>query len=241
MERNSDAEIPVTWPPEYPRHRAVDAATARAMDRAASAEFGIPSVVLMEHASRGIAEIAAALTPDEAPVLVCAGPGNNGGDGYGAARFLAAWGRDVQVLQMSPIPPRSDDAQMEVRLATALGMVEAIYDAPERLQELLEQGPGLVVDALFGVGLERPLEGPYDAWIAAINAADIAVLAVDVPSGMHTDTGEALPVAVQADVTATMAAPKAGFAPGAPGEALAGHVIELEIGLPRALLAAYEV
>lgn len=241
MEQKSEAEIPLTWPPDYPRHRPITTAVAREIDRAASAEFGIPSVVLMEHAARGVAELAATLAPGSGRIVICCGPGNNGGDGYGAARFLAAWGRDVVALKMSRSEPRSEDAQLEVRLAAEMGVVEALWEAPGRLAEVLAEGPELVVDALFGVGLERALEGPYRAWIDALNDSGVPVMAVDVPSGVDSDTGEVHGAAIRADLTATMAAPKVGLVGPAEGARCAGHVIELEIGIPRALLAEYEL
>lgn len=240
MPRELIPSLPPTWPPAYPAHRPVDAATARGLDSLATAEFDIPSLVLMEHASRGIAEICARLTPDGGPILICCGPGNNGGDGYGAARFLRSWGHGVQVLQMSRERPGSRDSSVEVALAAHLGPIDNAWEQPELLWEALESRPALVVDALFGVGLTRPLEAPYTAWIEVLNDSGVAVLAVDVPSGMHTDTGAPQPVCVQAAVTATMAAPKQGFSPGAAGARAAGHVIELEIGLPRQLLRDLE-
>ena len=85
------------------------------------------------------------------------------------------------------------------------------------------------------MGLEGPLRPPYPELIEALNDAGAPILAIDVPSGLHTDTGNPLPVAVRATVTATMAAPKLGFAPGTPGAAYAGRVVEVDIGLPAAL------
>ncbi len=241
MAEDLTRHLSATWPPAYPRHRAVDTARARALDAAASDEFAIPSVVLMEHASRGVAEIAAQIAPPGGQILVCCGPGNNGGDGFGAARFLRSWGREVRVLQMSRSRPGSPDAQLEVALAENLGPIEDAWAEPELVWEALEAGPGLVIDALFGVGLTRPLEAPYTVWIERLNTSGVPILAVDVPSGMHTDTGAPLPICVDAHVTATMAAPKLGFADGAPGAEAAGHVVEVDIGLPRSLLSSLEL
>jgi NAD(P)H-hydrate epimerase len=240
LERNSELDLPPTWPPPYPRHRPICAKEARILDNSATSAFGIPSLLLMEHASRGIAEIAARLAPG-GEIVVCCGPGNNGGDGYGAARFLRAWGRDVRVLQMSRALPSSPDAVYEVELAKAMGPVEALFNAPERLGDVLARGPALVIDALFGVGLSRPLGTPFLGWIDALNASGLPVLSVDIPSGMHTDSGASLPRCVQATVTASMAAPKQGFGPGMPGVAAAGHVIEVDIGLVRQQLEPLEL
>lgn len=233
--------LPRTWPPAYPPHAPVDAASARALDAAATAEFGLPGLVLMEHASRAVAEIADRMTPPGGTILVCCGPGNNGGDGYGAARFLRAWGHEVRILQMSRERPGSDEARREVALAEAEGPIEDAWTRPELVWEALEAGPALVIDALFGVGLARPLEPPYTAWIERLNEAHLPVLAVDIPSGMHTDTGAPQPLCVEASVTATMAAPKVGFDGDAPGASAAGLVVEVDIGLPRALLRELEL
>ena len=206
------------------------------MDARASTEFGLPSLVLMEHASRGIASIAARLAPAGKPIHVLCGPGNNGGDGYGAARFLSGCGFDVSAWRLAASEPSPGDARVEFELLEAQMPVQDAYGAPERLLEALQGFSGLVVDAVFGVGLTRPLEAPYAAWIEAVNAAPCVRLAVDVPSGLESDTGAALPLCVQAHVTATMAAPKQGLI--ANPEA-AGHVVEVDIGLPAAVHRPY--
>ena len=142
--------------------------------------------------------------------MLC-GPGNNGGDGYGAARFLNGCGFEVRVWRCGASEPSGGDTGHEFRLLQAELEPQDAFSAPERLLEALQGHSGLVVDALFGVGLQRPLEAPYADWVAAVNAAPGPCLAVDVPSGLESDTGEALPLAIQADVTATMAAPKLGL------------------------------
>jgi len=192
----------------------------------------------MEHAPRGIASLAATLTPADRTILILCGPGNNGGDGYGAARFLRSWGRDVRVLRCARRAPSGGDAAWEAAQAEAEVRVEDAWRRPEALEEALGSLPGLIVDALFGVGLTavRPLQEPYLAWIDAVNASAAHRLCVDVPSGLDADAGTACPGAVRGDVTATMAAPKCGFAHAA---ALCGRVVEVDIGLPRALHAAY--
>ena len=186
----------------------------------------------------GVAAVAQMLAPPPTPVLVCCGPGNNGGDGYGAARFLMRWGTPTTVLRMAPHAPRAGDAEREHALVAAQVAIEALWEAPDTLQGHLDAGPGLVIDALFGVGLSRELGEPYRDWIEALNRSGLPILAVDVPSGLASDSGEPRPVAVQAAATATMAAPKLGFAPGAPGAAYAGQVVEIDIGLPAAHLEA---
>jgi hydroxyethylthiazole kinase-like uncharacterized protein yjeF len=218
----------------YPPHRPLSAAEARALDREASERFGIPSLVLMEHAGRGVARVVSDLR-EEGPVAVLCGPGNNGGDGYACARFLASWGVPVRVVRCAPAPPAAGDAALEHALANAGTPIEAAADVgdAEIVAQALE-GAGAVVDALFGTGLSRPLAEPYPTWIAMLNAARAPRLSVDVPSGLDADDGRALPVAVRADVTAVMAAPKRGLFLGA-GPSHAGRVIEIDIGLPAEL------
>lgn len=186
----------------------------------------------------GVAHVAASMVGPADPILVLCGPGNNGGDGYGAARFLRSWDRPVEVLICARKPPDHGDAGVEFGLLAREAPPRAAYDHPERVSEALDRGPALVVDALFGVGLSRTLEGPYASWIDAVNGSAARVLAVDVPSGIDSDSGEALPVGVRADATATMAAPKAGLAVAAD---LSGHVVEIDIGLPEALHGPYRL
>jgi hydroxyethylthiazole kinase-like uncharacterized protein yjeF len=184
----------------------------------------------MEHAAQGVAALAALLLEPGEGVLALCGPGNNGGDGYGAARFLAAWGVPVRVLRCAPAPPARGDAAVEAALAArAAGAVASAWERPEAVADALAERPALVLDALFGVGLARPLGAPYAGWIEALNAAPTLRLAVDVPSGLDADTGEERPVAVRAQVTATLGAPKRGLlaAPRA-----AGRVVVVDIGLP---------
>jgi NAD(P)H-hydrate epimerase len=186
----------------------------------------------MEHASRAVAHLAAGLGRRGAVVVLC-GPGNNGGDGYGAARFLASWGLPVRVLALAPAG--RGDASREAILAPR---AEPVWERPETLADRILRA-GTLVDAIFGVGLHRDLEPPFPAWIAAINASPAFRLAVDVPSGLDADTGALRPVAVRADLTATMAAPKVGFTRTAEARAHVGRVVEVDIGLPRSVHARF--
>jgi len=237
-----DRILPPTWPPGYPSHRPLTAQEARNLDEQASSEHGLPPLALMEHAARGVACLAEALAAErggpEGAILVLCGPGNNGGDGYGAARFLRSWGRSVRLLRCARTPPRTADARLEAALAEADGSAEDAWERPELLQEALEAVPAVVIDALLGIGLDgsRPLQEPYLTWIRAVNAAATCRLSVDVPSGLDAETGRAWPLCVRADVTATMVAPKLGFAS---ASASCGHVVEVDIGLPRALHGPY--
>ena len=225
-----DIEFSPTWPPFYPRHRAVSAAESADIDKRATSEYQIPSLVLMEHAARGIARVSLQIS-GAAPHIIClCGPGNNGGDGYGAARFLRSWGVEVRVFRCAPHEPHSADSALQHALA--LEAVESAWDEPDLVPRALAEGPTLVIDALFGVGLARPLEGRYLDWVRALNSADTLRMAVDVPSGMDADSGAGLPECVQAHLTATMAAPKTGLLA---NPTATGQVVEIDIGLPAAL------
>jgi NAD(P)H-hydrate epimerase len=231
-------DLPASWPPAYPPHRPRSRAQANDLDRRATAEFGIPSLVLMEHASQGIACLAELLAGPEGTVLALCGPGNNGGDGYGAARFLRSWGRPVEVLRCAPRAPAGGDAGLQAGLVAAMGPVRDAWSAPEAVQEALERGPEVVLDALLGVNFDaaRGLSEPFLGWVRALNGAPVLRLAVDVPSGLDADTGQSAPLCVHAHVTAAMAAPKAGFS-SAPQAC--GRVVEIDIGLPRGLHGAF--
>ena len=231
-------ELPAAWPPSYPPHRPVPADVSRRLDTDAEEAHGVPSLVLMEHASMGVAALARHMVGPGDRIVVLCGPGNNGGDGYGAARFLASWGLAPRVLRCSRRPPPKGDAAAEVRWAALETMAEDAWAEPALVAEAAREAD-LVVDALFGVGLDRDLDAPFPAWIEAVNAASALRLAVDVPSGLDADTGHLRPVAVRADVTATMAMPKEGLVTHPSGALHAGTVVEVDIGLPGPLHRPY--
>lgn len=202
--------------------KSLTVAEARAIDVDAVQRLGMPTVLLMENAGRAVAEEARRLG---ARFLVLCGPGNNGGDGLVAARHL---GPAAQVhLLAEPDPARSPDAALQLRILRAAGRTVHVGAV---LPPVV--APGTVwVDALHGTGLARPLEGAARAWVEAMNAAVGPKLAVDIPSGMHGDTGEVLGFAVRADVTVTFVAPKQGMLRGA-GPAHCGRIVVAALGLP---------
>jgi len=213
----------------------------QAIDRRAIEEFGIPAIVLMENAGRGVAEEALALRRERAllgPVFAVCGTGNNGGDGFVAARHLANRGLDVHLFccgdrwRMDRSGPAGVNLTVCERMGLPLTDVKGI-EVVKELRERLRPG-GLVVDALFGIGLTRAPREPQASVIAAVIAAGLPVLAVDVPSGLDADTGLPLGVAVRADVTATMACAKAGFR--GQGASCVGRLVVVDIGLPAALV-----
>jgi NAD(P)H-hydrate epimerase len=210
--------------------RLVGSDEMRAIDRAAIEDFGIPALTLMDRAGRGVADAAAELAGPRGRFVVVCGGGNNGGDGYVAARLLRAAGRDARVMALVPAHVLSPDARAVREQAERAGVpIDDGVLAP------LAAGVGdVVVDAIFGTGLKRPPEGLFAGAIAAIEVARVGgarVLAVDVPSGLSADTGRPLGPCVRADRTVTFAFLKRGLAVH-PGLALAGEVTVIDIGIP---------
>lgn len=200
---------------------------AREHDRRCIRELGLPGIVLMENAARGCADLASRMLPRNAParVIVICGAGQNGGDGYAIARHLAVAGVQVRVLAVGE-PPTGSDARVMRRVALAMGLPVEPWAGVRGLA-----GAHLLVDALFGTGLDRPVTGDALEAIRGMRQAGVAVLSVDLPSGMHADTGEPMPECVHATLTATMVAPKAGFARPAAAACL-GRVEIVSIGAP---------
>jgi len=214
------------------------AAQMRDFDRAAIETRGIRGAQLMERAGRAVAERAVRLAR-EAPagdiVIIC-GRGNNGGDGFVAARHLAGRGFRVQVFLAAEREAVTGDAGENLgRLAEA--GIEAVEVADAAPVAAACRDAALVVDALLGTGLSGEVRGLAADLIRAMNEAGRPVLAVDVPSGLEADTGAELGVAVQAVETVTMGLPKLGLCL-YPGMDRAGRLTVADIGFPPDLVAA---
>lgn len=209
-------------------------AQIRAYDERAIAG-GVPSLVLMENAGRGAAEVAAAIAPPEAFVVIVCGRGNNGGDGFVVARHLLARGRRVHTFALAA--ELTGDAAANLEALRGLGgEITVVEDDLGPLATALASAD-LVVDAIFGTGLTRPVEGRYRAAIEAIDARGGLCLALDIPSGIDADTGAILGAAVRADHTATFAHRKCGLLQG-PGAIHAGTLHVVDLGIPDAAVVA---
>jgi NAD(P)H-hydrate epimerase len=209
----------------------------RALDRRAIEEFGVPSVVLMENAGRGAAELLISLGV-HGQVVVCCGKGNNGGDGFVIARHLDNRGISVRVLLFARPEDLAGDAAINYQIIARAGLPIVIHadnpvDDPALRGELA--AAEWVVDALFGTGLAGPVRKPFDQIIAAINESPARVLAVDIPSGLDCDTGKPLGPTVRAHHTTTFVAMKKGFANPETRRWL-GQVHVVDIGAPRRLV-----
>lgn len=212
-------------------------ASSRSVDRCAIDEFGIPGIVLMENAGRGIAELLITLGC-RGPVVICAGKGNNGGDGFVIARHLENRGIAVQVWLACDPAELTGDAAANLRILLAAGTPVEVL-APTKNSNAFSadlSGSDWVVDALLGTGMTGEVREPCRSMINEINRiAGPRKLAVDIPSGFDCDTGQTFGCCVRADHTATMVARKVGFdAPGAVEWTGVVHVID--IGVPRKLI-----
>jgi len=216
----------------------------RALDRETIEERGIPGEVLMESAGRALVAPAIALRRSsarpEGPIVALCGAGNNGGDGFVAVRHLHAEGIPCAVLLVGDPQRLPTDAGLNWQRLAAVGAAHAVLEneaelSSQQAEQLAEQltEASVVVDALFGTGLVRPLEGIMASVVAAVaeaRAGGLRVLSVDVPSGISADTGGVLGTAIEADRTVTISLPKIGLAL-EPGRSHAGEVLVARVGI----------
>ncbi len=212
-------------------------AAIREADRRTIEEYGLPGAVLMETAGLRVAEFIYTRLKRESPIVILAGPGNNGGDGFVIARLLKRAGLDVSVWSTNKQGIYRGDAAINEKYYLKEGYIVkrlvSQVDLDQFKQEL--QGTGLIVDALLGTGADREVTGLTAEVIQAVNMAPASVISVDIPSGVNADTGELLGCAVKADWTVTFACPKLGlmFYPGA-GQV--GEIIIADINMPESLM-----
>lgn len=201
-------------------HRLFSVAQMYAAD-AGAIESGVPGIQLMEAAGRAVADqIRLHYAPR--PTLVLCGPGNNGGDGFVAARRLQASGWPVRIALLGTLSDLKGDAAL------------AAAQWPEPVQALeprVAADAALVIDAIFGAGLTRPLDGVVRETLETVAAANLPVVAVDTPSGVHGDTGAVLGFALNADICVTFRPKKTGHCL-LPGRAHCGEVHVADIGTP---------
>jgi NAD(P)H-hydrate epimerase len=199
-------------------------------------EMGVPSMTLMERAAlAAVDELLTGRDPvfDTAYVLCVCGAGNNGGDGAAVARILSIAGVRAEILFIGDRSKASVETAQQLRIAENYGVGVLENPAPEALRDLLtEAGVTTIVDALFGIGLSRPVEGLYRDAILACDASPARILAIDIPSGVSADTGEILGVAARADKTVVLAFQKWGMT-AEPGRSLAGRMVIRDIGITR--------
>lgn len=209
------------------------------MDRATIEDIGIPGVVLMENAGRGIVEVAKSMLGSVKGKLVkiFCGPGNNGGDGFVVARHLLNMGALVNVLLIGNKGKVRDDALINLQILQEMGQeikeVNSLEHAPNDLQV------DLIIDALLGTGVQGPLRGIFSEIVDNINSSGAPVLAVDIPTGVNTDTGAVSGLSVYATATATMALPKRGLLI-PPGREHVGKLYVVDISMPKSICSNYD-
>lgn len=211
--------------PETPDIPLYTAAQVRELDRLAIEVRGIPGYELMTRAGAALARQVEAGWPGDAPVCIVCGPGNNGGDGYVLARLLMQSGRAVEVIALADRERLKGDARRAADDYCAGGGSIAPFAGE------LPASAGLLVDALLGTGLDRDVEDGYRQAIEALNRHPAPVLAVDIPSGLHADSGRRLGAAVTAAVTVTFIGRKRGLFTGS-GASCAGRVVYDDLGVP---------
>lgn len=218
----------------------VTAEQMRALDQRTITEVPVPSLVLMERAGAGVVNH---LEAQHGPVagkhvVILCGKGNNGGDGFVIARLLRRKKARVHVLVLAPITELSRDAKtMYQRFQRAAGPSATTRPSGAQAVQQRLSASDLIIDAILGTGLSNPVTGLYREAIDAINAAGRLTVAVDLPSGLHADTGSILGAAVRADLTVTCGLPKVGLYCGS-GIDCAGLVRLADLGIPPSFVEA---
>ena len=205
----------------------VTAAEMRDIDRVTTEKYGVPSLTLMENAGTAVANFVLAQYPDASRIAVVCGKGNNGGDGFVAARKLYQAGKTVHVLLLTKSDAVQGDAAEMLRCVSA-PLVEI---ASESLLQASLAGHHLILDAVLGTGFKPPVSGLYAAAIVAMNASDLPIVAVDVPSGANSDSQspQSADTIVHADSAITFTAPRAAHVF---GDLVRGDTVIAPIGSP---------
>lgn len=211
----------------------------RELDVLAIEHVGIPGIVLMENAGRAVAKFVfdRLLHPPNEPTVILCGSGNNGGDGFVAARHLLNGGVPVQVLLANKRSQLHGDAETQLAILERMDhpAIEVVDPAAESIQSAVSRAR-VIIDGLLGTGSQGTPREPIASLIRAANANPAARrIAIDLPSGMVADTGEAHDPTFRADATVTLVAPKVGFTHPEAGAYL-GHVHVGDIGVPRTII-----
>jgi ADP-dependent NAD(P)H-hydrate dehydratase / NAD(P)H-hydrate epimerase len=223
--------------------RILNAAQMRAADRRTIDEIGIASLVLMENAGRQAVAAMEAMYSDlfDRQVAVLCGRGNNGGDGFVIARTLAQRGVDVSVFLIGRVADVRGDARTNLEILGRLGLtvVEVADSQAWELHFSEVSDCTLIVDAIFGTGLNAPVAGFIESVIADVNASGIPVVAIDLPSGLSADSPDPIGPSIEAGLTITIAAPKMPLVL-PPGEQRAGDIVIADIGIPAEVIEALD-
>jgi len=223
--------------------KVVTGAEMKEIDRYTIEEVGISGLVLMENAGREVAQAAVELLDNLNGnlVIVLAGKGNNGGDGFVVSRLLIEQGFEVKTILLGKKEDISGDAKVNLEILDKLeAKIWEISSKEEVLElKLLVDKTDLIVDALLGTGIKGELRGLYPEVITLVNNSPTAVIAVDIPSGIEADTGRVVDTAIEADETITFALPKIGTIL-YPGADFVGNLKVVDIGIPQMVITKQE-
>ena len=205
----------------------------RQIDRLAIEKYGVPGIVLMENAAIAATNVAVEMLHDDCvgEVLILCGGGNNGGDGLAVARHLHNRGSEV-VIRLTVNPAKlKGDALTNFRISQAMQLSTQSVD----LHAIATTRAILIIDAIFGTGLDQPPRDPFPTIVDAVKKSRVPVLAIDLPSGLDCDAGKPLGACMEATRTITFVAEKIGFA-NPEAQKLLGQVTVGDIGCPRELI-----
>ncbi len=223
--------------------RVLNSAQMREADRRTIEDIGIPSLVLMENAGRQVVAAIEAVHGDllDGPVAVLCGRGNNGGDGFVVARTLLQRGVDVFVFLLGRVADVRGDARTNLEILSRLGLsvVEIADSEAWELHGSEVTACPLIVDAIFGTGLNAPLTGLLETVVADVNATGATVVSIDLPSGLSADSHEPTGDSIEAATTVTLGAPKVPLAL-PPAETRAGDIVIADIGIPMSVIDAVD-
>jgi hydroxyethylthiazole kinase-like uncharacterized protein yjeF len=223
--------------------RVLNAAQMREADRRTIEDIGISSLVLMENAGRQAVAAIEAVYSDllERQVAVLCGRGSNGGDGFVVARTLIQRGVDVSVFLMGRVADVRGDARINLEILGHLGLtvVEVADSQAWELHFSELSDCTLIVDAIFGTGLNAPVSGFIESVVTDVNASGIPVVAIDLPSGLSADSPEPIGPSIEASLTVTLAAPKLPLVL-PPAETRAGDIVIADIGIPGDVLESVD-
>lgn len=212
--------------------RLITAKQAKKIDIEAREKFGISTLVLMENAGRAVADEAVGVLRGRKQAAIFCGKGNNGGDGFVAARHLLAYGVKPHIFLAGRIQDVKNEAK--INLEILLRLKQKIIEAEEGNLFLIENKIskcGLIIDALLGVGLAGEVKEIYRDLIGIINTSKAYILSVDIPSGLDAGTGKVLGSCVKANQTVTFIAKKSGMVIG-DGPKYCGRIVVRGLGIP---------
>lgn len=206
------------------------------LDRAATEDYGIPSLILMENAGRGIADILAE-EDKKSRFVILIGKGNNGGDGMVIARHLVNKGFSVTLVILTDPEKLKGDAAINYNIVAKMHLPIVIVVNEKKIEELRQilKSSDVIVDAIFGIGLSKAIEGFYKTVIGEVNLHKKKVYSVDIPSGLDGAVGDICGVSIKANKTFTLGAIKKGLLEKS-GPEYSGEIKIIDISIPANLL-----